>query len=271
MRRFKVGLLLVLFIAGLCGTAWAGDTLADAKAKGVLIAGVKNDTKPFGNLDKATNEIVGYDIDFCKAIAGKIGVKLELKPVTSANRMELLKSGAIDMIAATMTKNEERAKIIDFSYMYFFTGQKFLVKKGTASKLADLEGKKIGTVKGSTSEKNLRKALPTAVVVTFDNYPLAFTELTQGSLEAVTTDEPILAALKSSVKDKDQYEIPNIQISDEPYGLGMRKGDKNFVDFVNATLLEMETSGDAAKIYDKWFGVTSEAPMARSFTITPQK
>ena len=87
--------------------------LADVKAKGVLVAGVKDSLPPFGYVDQETRTIVGYDIDFCKAIAKKLGVKLDLKPVTSASRMPQLMEGNIDLIAATMTKNPERAKQID--------------------------------------------------------------------------------------------------------------------------------------------------------------
>ncbi len=118
------------------------DTLAKVKQKGVLVAGVKDSLPPFGYVDETTRRIVGYDVDFVKAIADKLGVKLELKAVTSASRMPQLTEGNIDIIAATMTKTPERAKQIDFSHAYFFTGQKFLVKKGTVKSLADLAGQK---------------------------------------------------------------------------------------------------------------------------------
>ena len=88
---------------------------------------------------------------------------------------------------------------------------------------------------------------------------------------AVTTDESILAGIRGKAPNKDEFEIPDIQISDEPYGLGMRKGDKAFVDFVNATLLEMEKSGKAKEIFDKWFGPNTTTPMKRTFTITADK
>ena len=78
----------------------------------------------------------------------------------------------------------------------------------------------------------MKKALPTATVLSFDDYPQAFLALQQGKVIAVTTDESILAGyLWPRPRNKEKFEIPNIQISDEPYGLGMRKGDKNFVEF----------------------------------------
>ena len=247
------------------------DTLAEVKKKGVLVAGVKDSLPPFGYVDEKSREIVGYDIDFIKAIARKLGVKVELKPVTSASRMPQLQEGNIDIIAATMTKNPERAKQIDFSHTYFFTGQKFITKKGTVKSLKDLEGKKIGTAKGSTSEQNVKKSLPTATVLSFDDYPQAFLALQQGKVQAVTTDEAILAGILAKAPNKAQFEIPNVQISDEPYGLGMRKGDKQFVDFVDKTILEMEKSGEAKKIFEKWFGPHTQFHLNRNFRITADK
>ncbi len=244
------------------------DTLAEVKKKGVLVAGVKDSLPPFGYIDEKSRQIIGYDIDFINAIARKLGVKVELKPVTSASRMPQLQESHIDIIAATMTKNPDRAKQVDFSHTYFFTGQKFITKKGSVHSVKDLEGKRIGTAKGSTSEQNVKKAIPTASVLSFDDYPQAFLALQQGKVAGVTTDEAILAGILAKAPNKAQFEIPNVQISEEPYGLGMRKGDKNFVDFVNKTILEMEKSGEARKIFDKWFGPTTQFHLNRNFKIT---
>jgi polar amino acid transport system substrate-binding protein len=270
MKKAVLLFAVVAFAAALASVA-AADTLADVKKKGVLVAGVKDSTPGFGYVDEKTREIVGYDVDFVKAIAKKLGVKLELKPVTSASRMPQLIAGNIDIIAATMTKTPERAQQIDFSDTYFLTGQKFLVKKGTVKTLADLEGKRIGTAKGSTSEQNAKKALPKATVLSFDDYPQAFLALQQGKVFAVTTDESILANMRGKAPDKENYEIPEIRISDEPYGLGMRKGDKALVEFVNKTLIEMEKTGEAKAIFERWFGPNSSTPLTRNFKIQADK
>jgi len=269
-----VSMLVFAGIAVLSASAFAAppaDTLAAIKQKKVLVAGVKDSLPPFGYIDEKTRTIVGYDIDFVNAIAAKLGAKVELKPVTSASRMPQLQEGNIDIIAATMTKNAERAKVIDFSHTYFFTGQKFITKKGAVKSLKDLDGKKIGTAKGSTSEQNVKKALPKSTVLSFDDYPQAFLALQQGKVQAVTTDEAILAGILAKAPNKAQFEIPNIQISDEPYGLGMRKGDKKFVEFVNKTILDMEKSGEAKKIFNKWFGSTTQFHLNRNFTISAGK
>lgn len=274
----KIGLFVVALamFGALCGSALAADTLAAVKKSGVLVAGVKDSLPPFGSVDPQTKEFVGYDIDFVKYIAKKLGVKVEYKPVTSANRMPMLMESRVDLLACTMTKNPERAKQIDFSYTYFLTGQKFLTKKGTVKSLADLAGKKIGTAKGSTSEQNVRKSVPSATVLSFDDYPQGVLAVQQGKVIAVTTDESILAGqlgkLEKNPATKGKFEIPEIAISEEPYGLGMRKGDANLVKFVNDTLLEMEKNGEAKKIFERWFGPNSDSPIRRgTFKITADK
>jgi polar amino acid transport system substrate-binding protein len=264
-----VTVFMIMAMAMITATAaFAGDTLAAVKKKGVLVVGCKDSLPPFGYIDENSRRIVGYDIDFVNYIAKKMGVKVELKPVTSASRMPQLQEGHIDMIAATMTKNAERAKVIDFSHAYFLTGQKFITRKGSVKSLKDLVGKRIGTAKGSTSEQNVKNALPSATVLSFDDYPQALMALEQGKVQAVTTDESILIGILDKAPDKSKFEIPNIQISDEPYGLGMRKGDTNLVNFVNKTLLEMEKNGEAAKIFHKWFG---QYNLQRSFKISADK
>src|ERR1039457_1549727 len=268
MKNLATLLMIMGLVTITAKAALAGDTLAEAKKKGVLVVGCKDSLPPFGYIDEKTRQIVGYDIDVVNAIARKMGVKIELKPVTSASRMPQLQEGHIDIIAATMTKNAERAKVIDFSYTYFFTGQKFITKKGSVKSLKDLEGKRIGTAKGSTSEQNVKKAIPSATVLSFDDYPQAFLALQQGKVAPVTTDEAILAGILAKAPNKAQFEIPNLQISEEPYGLGMRKGDTNFVNFVNKTILEMEKSGEAVKIFEKWFGPGTQFHLNRTFKIT---
>lgn len=271
MKKSIVLLAVLAFVVGMIGTASA-DVYDTIKQRGVLIGGVKDSTPGFGYIDEKTREIVGYDVDFLKAIAKEMKVKLELKPVTSSTRMPQLIAGNIDIIAATMTKNAERAKQIDFSFAYFMTGQKFIVRKGTVKSLDDLNGKRIGTAKGSTSEQNATKALPKSTIISYDDYPQAFLALQQNKVFAMTTDESILAQLLGKAPDKAKYEIPSFAISDEPYGLGIAKGSPKFVQVVNDTLLKMEKSGEARKLHMKWFGPKSETPMSRgSFKISDKQ
>jgi polar amino acid transport system substrate-binding protein len=272
-KKLTFMVIAMAFAAVVSVSAFAADTLTEIKTKGVLTAGVKDSTPPFGSINPATKEYTGYDIDFIRAIAARAGVKAEFLPVTSANRIPMLQEGRVVILAATMTKTPERAKQIDFSYTYFLTGQKFLTKVGTVKSLKDLEGKAIGTAKGSTSEQNAAKALPTSKVLSFDDYPQAVLALVQGKVVAVTTDESILAGqlgkLEANAATKGKFEIPDVQISEEPYGLGVRQNDAEWLKFVNDTIIEMEKSGEAKKLFDKYFGPNTENPMKRGdFTIT---
>jgi len=117
------------------------------------VAGVKDSLPPFGSVDPNTKEFVGYDIDFVKYIANKLGVEGGVQARLLANRMPMLMEGRVDLLVCTMTKNPERAKQIDFSYTYFLTGQKFLTKKGTVKTLKDLEGRRSERPRAPTSSR----------------------------------------------------------------------------------------------------------------------
>ncbi len=258
---------LTLAAALLAPAPAAADTLADVKAKGVLVAGVRDTLPPFGTENPSTNAYEGYDIDFVRHIAKKLGVKVAFKTVTAVNRMPMLMENRVDILAAAMTKTSERAQQIDFSHTYFLTGQKFLAQKGKIKSLKDLEGQKIATAKGTTAERNMANAVPQATILSFDDYPQGIRALQQGKVLAVTTDESILAGqlslLEKNRATRGKFEIPGIQISMEPYALGIRKNDANFLKFVNETLLEMERNGEAKKIFQHWFGSGSECPINR--------
>jgi polar amino acid transport system substrate-binding protein len=134
-------------------------------------------------------------------------------------------------------------------------GQKILVKKdGGIKSVADLAGKKVGTAKGSTSEKNIKEAQPKCKVLSFEGYPQAFLALRQGKVAAVTTDSTILLGLKNSAPNPGEYAIVGEYISDEPYGLGLPENDSDFRDLVNRTLVDLWNTGEYLKIYKKWFG-----------------
>ncbi|HOG11442.1 MAG: transporter substrate-binding domain-containing protein [Smithellaceae bacterium] len=269
MKRIVCLLTILLLAAGICGAAAAEDSLQNIKKRGVLRAGVKDLTPSFALADIKTGEISGYDVDFVRAIARRLDVRLEITPFSGEEneRISFLTEGKVDIVAATMTITREREKLIDFSHPYFVTAQKFLVHKDTVQRLSDLKNKQIGTVDQTTSVENLRKALPSASIVLFTGYVPAFLSLQNRQIFAVSTDEAILAGILAK-SDKDVFEIPKVSISREPYGLGVRKGQTSFLRFVNQALLEMEHSGEAKRIFDKWFGPESSAPLERTFRIT---
>ena len=254
-KMWKAALLMVVvsLFLGLPGAN--ASKLEDIKARGTLIAGVKDSQPPFGYVDEETKQLVGFEPELCAALAAKLGVKLELKPVTSSTRIPMLEQGAIDIIAATMTHKIEREEKIDFSITYFPAAQKLLVKKdGDIKSVADLAGKKVGSAKGSTSEQNVKKAQPACEVISFETYPEAFLAMKQGKVAAVTTDAPILLGIRNSDDNPENWAIVGEDIAAEPYGIGLPENDSDLRDAVNIALMEMWKSGEYQKLYDKWFG-----------------
>ncbi|WP_243545768.1 ABC transporter substrate-binding protein [Pseudodesulfovibrio tunisiensis] len=254
MKRLAVVLTLILAFAFGITAAHAGK-LEEIKERNKLICGVKDSVNLFGFVDPDSKELVGLDIDVCKYIADKLGVPVEFKVVTSKNRIPMLVQGSVDMLAATMTHKFSRDEKIDFSITYFMDGQKLLVKKGSGiQSAADLANKKVGTVKGSTSEKNIKNAQPKARVISYDEYPQAFMALKQGKVKAVTTDSGILAGLKAGDDNPEMWDIVGPFIASEPYGLGVPQDDSAFRDFVNKCLNQMWLDGTYHKTFRKWMG-----------------
>lgn len=247
-------LLLIASLFMVLSTAHAGK-LDEIKARGALVAGVKDSQPPFGYVDENSRQIVGFEPDLCAALAKKLGVKLELKPITSSTRIPMLEQGAIDLIAGTLTHQIAREEKIDFSITYFPAVQKLLVKADSGiNSVADLAGKKVGSAKGSTSEQNIKNAQPDCTVVSFETYPEAFLAMKQGKVVAVTTDAPILLGIRNSDDNPDDWIIVGEDIAAEPYGIGVPENDSKFRDFVNITLMEMWKSGEYQALYDQWFG-----------------
>ena len=259
--RFHLKALLasVVTATALVSVAHA-DQLADIKKKGELVVGVLGTDEPNSFVDPKTREIVGYEVDIAKAIAAKIGVKPVFKQIAVAARIPELQQGRVDLLAASLTHNKERESQIDFSLTTFVTGQKVLVK--TSSGITDvpqLAGKKVLTVKGGTQEPNIRKAVPNVDVVTFETTQQAFLALQQGKGVGYVNDEASIvndyAKLGPAKKD---YAILPTSISVEPLALGLRKNEPALKDVVDATLRELESSGNADKLFIKWYGPSTK-------------
>ena len=255
--RIKLKSLLATVLAATTLVSVArADQLADIKKKGEIVVGVLGTDEPNSFVDPKTREIVGYEVDLAKAIAQKIGVKPVFKQIAVAARIPELQQGRVDLLAASLTHNKERESQIDFSLTTFVTGQKVMVK--ASSGIADvpqLAGKKVLTVKGGTQEENVRKAVPSVEVVTFETTQQAFQALQQGKGAGYVNDEATLvndiAKLGPAKKD---YRILPTNLSTEPLALGIRKNEPALKKVVDDTLAELEKSGEADKIFIKWYG-----------------
>ncbi len=262
----KIVALALLALSGLSATAHA-DQLADIKKAGVVKVATFDANPPFGAIDPKTHEIVGYDVDFAKALAKSLGVKLELVATNPANRIPLLQSGKADLIVADITITPERAQVVDFSIPYFVTGQQFLVPAQGADKLDAYSKSRIGAVKGTTGEQALRQRFPQVRVLSYDDIPLALTALRNGNVQAITQDSTILAGLLAQAPDKAKFKILPGLLSKEEIGVGVKKGEPALLKAVNEELVKLEKSGEAARIYDTWFGPNSPTPQPRNFKI----
>jgi ABC-type amino acid transport substrate-binding protein len=194
-------------------------------------------------------------------------VKLEKKESTPATRIPLLSSGAVDLIAGTMTDTRPRRDSVDFSLTFFVTGAQFLVKKGSPIKgIQDISGKRVGAQQGSTNARIIRERVPTAQLREFPDQPSGFQALAQGQVDTYTNDGIQLAGLKAKTPNPGEWEIVGDFYSYEPYGMAMRKGDSDFRAVVNNGLMEGIDSGKYFEIYEKWFGPKGELP----YPMTPE-
>lgn len=162
----------------------------------------------------------------------------------------MLKNGDIDLIVRTMTITEERKQEVDFSDPYFSAGQSLLVPENSAiTSIADLKGKKVIAVKGTRDGKVIEEKSPEAVVSEYENLGEAFTALSTGKGDVLTTDNAILMGL---ALENPGYKLVGGVIEDQPWGIAVRKGDKEMLDKVNASLKKLKETGEYDKIYEKW-------------------
>lgn len=250
------------------------DQLADIKKKGQIVFGVLGTDEPNSFIDPKTRQLVGYEIDVATAVAKKIGVKPVFKQLAVSARIPELQQGHVDILAATLTHNKEREAQVDFALTHFVTGSKVMVRKNSGiTALPQLAGKKVVTVRGGTQETNIKKAVPTANVVTFENTQQAFQALRQGKGAAYVNDESSLLADygKLGPTAKDFVILPQ-SIGIEPIALGLRKGEAGLKTVVDQALRELEANGAAEDLFNKWYGPGTRANIAkRTFKISTDK
>ena len=251
------------------------DQLADIKKKSEIVFGVLGIDEPNSFVDPKTREFVGYEIDLATAVAKQIGVKPVFKQLAVAARIPELQQGHVDVLAASLTHNKERESQVDFALTHFVTGSKVLVKKSSGiNNVSELAGKKALTVKGGTQGPNLLKVVPTAEVVTFESTQQAFQALQQGKGTAYINDEVSLLADFAKLGDKSKdYQILPQNLNVEPLAFGIKKGEVAVKAAVDDALRGLEKSGEANKVFLKWYGPESKLKLfpKRDFNIESDK
>lgn len=249
-------------------TAHAG-TLEDVKSKGVLAAGVRTDLAPFGIVNQS-GQIVGLDIAIAEEVAKRLGVKLELVPVTGAARIPTLQSGKIDVVLAGIGITAERARAIDFSMSYILERDTLLLKKDSKiNRVEDLAGKKVSAAPGTTGEKKLRELVPDVKIVNYQDLTQAFQALKTGLAEAFVSGGLTLA--KYAASEPQEFRVADFSLQEYPIAMGVRKGDTEWLDTLNSILKKMDEDGTYAKIFNKWAGEDSEykLPVYKIKSVTP--
>ena len=220
----------------------AGTTMERIQKAGTLKVGTKFDQPLYGE-KQLSGEIEGFDVEIAKLIAEEIGVEAEFQEAVSKNREPFIQNGTVDIVVATYTINDKRKQVVDFAGPYYKTGQSLMVKKDDSAITSkdDLAGKRVCSVEGSTPAERIKTEVPTAKLTTFDTYGKCAEALKNGQTDAVTTDEAILLGLVS--KSPDDFKVVGEQFSEEPYGIGLKKGDQAFRDFINDLLEEAYEDG----------------------------
>jgi len=235
--------------------AWSSPARADAladimKAKLIKIA-VPQDFAPFGSAGPDLKP-VGYDVDMANLIGKELGVKVEIIPVTSANRIPYLQTKKADLVISSLGKNAEREKVIDFSIAYapFFSGV-YGTKAVAVSKYEDLAGKTAGATRGAIEEQELTKAAPSsATIKRYEDNNATIAAFISGQVDLIATGNTVAAAIAE--KSAARPPVLKFMIKDSPCYVGLNKGEPALLAKVNEIITKAKASGELNKLSQKW-------------------
>ncbi|MCW8133224.1 MAG: transporter substrate-binding domain-containing protein [Planctomycetota bacterium] len=242
-----------------------GGNLERIRASKILRIGVKADSPPFCFQDKEGRP-QGFDVDLGYRIARHLGVQPVFVTVATAERIEKLKKGEVDLIVATFTATRRRSREVDFSMPYFQDQQKLLVKADSPiQSYRDLSGKTVAVIKNSTSLDNIRIVAPDAKIVEVDSTSQGFDKLTKGEADAYTGDGMALAGTRLGAADAEKYRIAGEGFSVENYVVGLPRNDSELRNHVDEALTDLWNSGSWTRLFDKWLGEKSPYNMQAHF------
>ncbi|MFD3994624.1 glutamate ABC transporter substrate-binding protein [Streptomyces sp. NPDC058583] len=243
----------------------SGFTLPDsstwnrAKKRGRLVVGAKEDQPYMGEKDPATGRYSGFDIEIAKMMAASLGFDpagIDFRTIASANRETALQNGQIDYYVGTYTINDNRKKLVGFAGPYYMAGQSLLVRtdENDIDGPQDLAGKRVCSAAGSTPYQRIEKDYPKAELVAYDTYSACVDNLLTYQVDAVTTDDTILMGYAAKVPD--ELKVVGKPFSEEPYGIGVPRGDNALRFALDDALAAHEKNGDWKKAYDATLGLS---------------
>ncbi|TPG32744.1 glutamate ABC transporter substrate-binding protein [Mycolicibacterium hodleri] len=228
-----------------------GSTMAAILERGRLIVGVDQATNLFGSRNPATGRLEGFDIDLARELARDIfgdPDRVDLRVVTAAQRETALQEGQVDLVVRTYSITCDRKNKVAFSTPYYVAKQRILATKGSGIRsAADLSGKRVCAVKGTTSLAALFALDPRPTLYGVSQWTDCLVMIQQGQVDAISTDDVVLAGLKD--QDQKNLELVGPSIGDEPYGVGVKLGNDDLVRFVNGALAQMREDGTWERLY----------------------
>lgn len=241
-----------------------GSTMAKLAEAGKITIGTKFDQPLFG-LAGPDGEPVGFDVEIGKILAGALGIDAEnitWTETVSANREPFIENGQVDLVVATYTINDTRKEVIDFAGPYYVAGQALMVLVDNEDITGEdsLAGKKVASVEGSTPAQYILDNHPDAELVNFDTYSNCVTALINGQVDVVTTDNVILAGFVESDPENLKLVNEGETFTEEPYGVGLAKGDDDFRAFLNDTLEAAYEDGSWAAAWEDTAGAVLPTP-----------
>jgi glutamate transport system substrate-binding protein len=247
-----VGLSMSLGLSA-CG----GDDSGSSGGGSKFVIGIKFDQPGLG-FKNPDGTFSGFDVDMARYIAKGLGHKesdIEFKETVSANRETFIQNGSVDIILATYSITDERKQKVDFAGPYFIAGQDLLVRSDDNSITGPdtLNGKKLCSVTGSTSAQKVKDTLASKVQLQeFDSYSKCVTALLGGQIDALTTDNTILAGY--AAQNKGQLKLVGKPFSEERYGVGLKKGDDTLRNKINDLIEKSFTDGTWEKAFNDNLG-----------------
>ena len=238
-----------------------GSTMAELAEAGTITIGTKFDQPLFG-LVGPDGVPEGFDVEIAELIAGELGIApedIEWTETISANREQFIESGQVDMVVATYTINDARKEVVSFAGPYYEAGQSILTLASNEDIQGpdDLAGKKVCTVSGSTPEANLLENFPEVEVVPYGAYSDCLEPLRNGQVDAVSTDNVILAGFAAENPD---LEVRGEPFTEEPYGIGLAKDDTEFRMWINDVLEESFEDGTWTEAWESTAGTVLPTP-----------
>lgn len=252
-RRTLLGAGISLATVSTLALPARADTLDTIKSRKKLMVAIDLGSPPFGQTD-AQMQPAGSDVETAKLLAADWGMPLEIVQVTSPNRVPFLLTGKADMVIASFSVTEERQKVIDFSRPYGVIQIVVAAKKGTDIKdYAALAGKRVGTTRGSSNDKEFTSLNTGAQIVRYDDDATLVTALVSGQVDIMATSPQIMATANARAGG-DPFEV-KVVVKTNPYAIGIRKGDTALKAALDQWIASNLENGKLREIYKKYNGV----------------